>query len=227
MQADLPEARRPAFEECTKGVTLSTATTRIRYLPAPTEDGGRGWKVEVRSGDVVRTDTESYACFRDPDGQLWDFLPKLVDETRRYVVFEGLLTTSSGSNPAPLEVQATLVPKDRHSSIKVLENLVARSSRHVVGIDPFGLLTILDLETGKESKVRLNPRPASARTPSLSIRKATLGKQTLDLRYEILDAQDEPVPTHCRIDLRTGKRTRIKEPRPLPPGTPRSAAPSP
>lgn len=217
MQADLPEARRPAFEECTKGATLSTATTRIRYLEAPTDDGGRGWKVEVRTGDLVRTDTESYGCFRDPEGQLWDFLPKFAEETRRFVVLEGLLTTSSGSNAAPLEYQATVFPKDRRSPIKVLENLVTRSHRHVVAIDPFGVLTILDLGTGKESTLQLEPRPAPARSPSLSIRKATLGKATLDLRYETLDARDEPVPVHCRIDLGTGRLTRLKEPPPPPP----------
>lgn len=177
-------------KECRQRDTTTPRGTRIQYAPGPD-----GFRIVWGDRSYRRTSDSAYTCFLDSATGVWDFVPKLHAETKAKLVFTHTLWTSSGGNPAPLEEEAILFPKNARDSLVEIPFFIDVQRGYLVAGDPHTeLLHLLHLETSQVRTFTLDPKPAPQRSPTMPIRKVRVAKGKLTVQYLSLDGEENEVP---------------------------------
>jgi hypothetical protein len=173
--------------ECIQRDTVTSMGTKIHYLY-------RNGKFQISWGDnsYNRIYDSLYSCDYDKSTGLWDYVPKLNNETKNYLIFTNILWTSSGGNPAPLEYYAIVFPKNNIDSVFEKEFFINSNGEYLIYGDPENEnVHLLNIESKKSQTILLKPKPDLSRSPTLSIRKTEINGKTLSIKYESLDKKDE------------------------------------
>jgi len=137
-----------------------------------------GNAVQLSWGD--ETYTRSYdSLFTCQDSRYgrWDFIPKFLSETKNYLVFEELLSTSGGSNPAPIDFSVIMFSKNMKDSVYEKEMYINKHGDYLVYIAGWKAdsLAVLNIESKKTQICRLSPDPLPfAKSPTFIIKKTKI-----------------------------------------------------
>ncbi|MEN2399292.1 hypothetical protein GKZ90_0005860 [Flavobacterium sp. MC2016-06] len=176
-------------KECVQNDTITASGTKIKYVY-------RKGKYKISYGDKYynRIYDSLYTCDYDKNTGLWDFVPKLQSETKNNLIFTNILWTSSGGNPAPLEYYAIVLPKNKKDKGFEKDFFIICQEDYLVYGDPeTENIHIINLETKKTQLIKLKPKPEFARSPTLSIQETNIKKNTLHIKYQSLDKNDEAI----------------------------------
>lgn len=188
-QDSLRSTARPMAKECIQRDTLTASGTRIHY-----EFDGEGFRIVWGDRSYTRASDSTYSCDFDPQTGLWDFVPKFHSETKNHLVFTNILWTSSGGNPAPLEEEAIVLPKNLQDSIAHEPFFIDAQGDYLVYGDPNnGSIHISNLETNQNRTFPLSPEPALLRSPTMPIRKTRIAKGELYVQYLSIDRDENEV----------------------------------
>ncbi|MDI9309769.1 MAG: hypothetical protein QM535_06105 [Limnohabitans sp.] len=174
-------------KRCLQRDTVTPMGTKIGYLY---QDG----KFKITWGDTnyKRVYDSIYSCDYDKNTGIWDFVPKYESETKNTIVLTNILFTSSGGNPAPLEFSAVVLPKNKKDSPYEIDFFITKKGDYLVyGDMEESKIHLLNLETKKKQKIKLNPYPAIFRSPTSSILETSIYKNTLFIKYESDDENSE------------------------------------
>lgn len=154
--------------------------------------------VKLSWGDdnYTRSHDSLFSCQLDKYGNRWDWIPKYVSETKNYLVFTNVISTSSGGNSAPIEFSAMIFPKKISDSIYEKEMYIDIHNNYIIYLPGWTAdsLAILNIETKKKQICILNPKPVPfAKSPTFIITKTGISKNGLNVEYESLDANDSVV----------------------------------
>ena len=164
-----------------------------------------GDAVQLSWGD--ETYTHSYdSLFTCEDSRYgrWDFIPKFLSETKNYLVFEELLSTSGGANPAPIDFSVIVFPKNMNDSVYEKELFIDKHDDYLVYIACWTAdsLAVLNIESKKTQICRLSPDPLPfAKSPTFIIKRTTIKNKIFDVEYEGLDEKDSVVVRKNKFKL--------------------------
>lgn len=175
--------------ECIQRDTITELGTKIHYI-------NRNGKFQISWGDNTynRIYDSLFYCDYDKNSGLWNFVPKLNNETRKNLIFTNILWTSSGANPAPIEFYAIVCPKNKMDSIFEKEFFINSQGDYLVYGDPNNEnINIINIETKKYQAILLRPEPYLSKSPTSSILKTEIKGETLYIKYEALDKNEETI----------------------------------
>jgi len=172
-------------DQCKPRDTTSADGTLVKYIACKDE-----YRIEWSNRGFRRTTDSLYHCHIWESG-VWDFIPKLHADARRYLVFTNVAFTSSGGNPDPLEYSVLLFPKNQSGKIRELDFFVDMIGNYLVYSSDFGELHLMNLETDEVQDIELRPTPAFIRSPTIPIEEVCIQDRTLIVEYEAVDENGE------------------------------------
>lgn len=172
---------------CIQRDTITKMGTKIHYI-------NRNGKFQISWGDNTynRVYDSLFTCDFDTSTGLWNFVPKLFSETKNNLIFTNILSTSSGGNPAPLEYNAIILPKNKKDSIFNKDFFINCYGVYLIyGDFEYENIHLINIETKKNQTFKLKPKPAISRSPTLTIQKTEIREKKLYINYESLNKKDE------------------------------------
>lgn len=162
-------------------------------------------KLSWGNDTYIRSHDSLFTCELDEYGNRWDWIPKYVAETKNYLIFENVLSTSSGGNPSPIEFTAIILPKKATDLIYEKDLYIDKHEDYIIYLPgaTADSLAIMNLETKKTQICRLLPAPVPfAKSPTFIITKTGISKQNLNVEYESLDKNDSVVIQKNKFKLK-------------------------
>jgi hypothetical protein len=173
--------------QCVQKDIITPLGTKICYL---NQDGK--FKVSWENADYKRVYDSVYSCYYDKETGYWDFVPKFNSETKNTLVLTKVLYTSSGANPAPLEYSVLVLPKNKTDLPFERDFFITQEKDYLVyGDGKSNAIHLLNLETGKSQDEILYPSPVLSRSPTMSIHETKINKNSLFIKYESIDENDD------------------------------------
>ena len=183
--------------ECIQKDTITNMMTKIHYIY-------RNGKYQISWGNnsYNRVYDSLYSCDFDKSTGLWDFVPKLISETKNNLIFKNVLWTSSGGNPDPIEYYVIICPKNVKDNIYEKIFFIQCEGSYIVYGDSHNEYVHLEnIETKRIQTVTLKPKPYLSRSPTLSINKTQIKKKTFYIEYEALDKNEKTITVKDTIKI--------------------------
>lgn len=176
--------------DCIPANFKTKSDTRVMYTIL-------GDAVQLSWGDetYTRSYDSLFTCQNSRYGR-WDFIPKFLSETKHYLVFKELLSTSGGANPAPIDFSVIVFPKSMKDSVYQKDMYIDQHGDYLIYIANWTAdsLAVLNIESKKTQICRLSPDPLPfAKSPTFIIKKTKIKGKIFDVEYEGLDANDSVV----------------------------------
>ncbi len=173
-------------EMCRQKDTITPLGTMIKYISFK-----GGYKIAWGDRNYQRIFDTLYTCEYIPLSGLWDDVPKYYSETKNYLVFNNVLCTSSGGNPAPLEYYVIVFPKNVKDAVFEEDYFINCIGNYLIfGDDYKDIIHVRNLETGQQQTLELKPKSMFIRTPTLAIDSTFIEGDFLNIKYETWSAGD-------------------------------------
>lgn len=175
--------------------------TKIHYVNIDCK-----YKVLYEFNGLTRLYDTLFDCHFEKESGLWDFVPKLENETRDFLIFRNLLATSSGNNPDPMEYSIYIMPKNIKDSIFKKDYFIIDTADYIVYGDESdnSLIHIFNLESRKEQICELKQTPAPIRAITLFIQKIAFINKQIIVTYEsqnIETGESEVVEEKFKLEI--------------------------